>query len=182
MRLNQPDSGHRELDLARQEVAQSLRAALIWHVRGLDPGQLIENHRREMGAGASAGRKIIELTRVRLGERDEFLDRLGGQRGMDDKCQWRGGHQRDRREIAHEVVRRFGEQAHVDRLCRDRRHQERIAVGRRLGDEFRADIAARAEAVVDDDLLAPGFAHFLADDAPDDIECAACRKRHHETH
>ena len=36
--------------------------------------------------------------------------------------------------------------------------QQRVAVGRRLRDELRADVAARAGAVVDDDLLPEALA------------------------
>jgi hypothetical protein len=85
VRLDQADRGHRKLHLAGQEVAEPLRAALIRHVRRSDAGQLIENHRREMRAGAGARRKIIKLAGMRPGERDEFPDRFGGQRRMNDE-------------------------------------------------------------------------------------------------
>ncbi len=50
---------------------------------GLDVGELIENHRGEMRAGAGAGGKIIEFAGMRFREHDEFPDGSGRQRGMD---------------------------------------------------------------------------------------------------
>jgi hypothetical protein len=44
---------------------------------------------------------------------------------------------------------------------RIRRHQERVAVGRSLGDGFGADLAGAAGLVLHDDLLAPVFCEPL---------------------
>jgi hypothetical protein len=56
-------------------------------------------------------------------------------------------------------------------------HQERVAVGRGLGDDLRAEVAARAGAVLDDDLLAEPHRELRREDAADDVGGAAGRER-----
>ena len=63
---------------------------------------------------------------------------------------------------------------------RDVRLEQRIAVGRGCRDDFRGDVAPRAGAVVDDDLLAELLARRLSDDARKVIGAAAGREGDHE--
>jgi hypothetical protein len=60
----------------------------------------------------------------------------------------------------------------------DRAAYQRVAVGRRLGHELGAERAAGAGTVVHDDLLAPGFAQLLRDQAAQDVGRAARLERH----
>src|SRR6185503_853982 len=55
---------------------------------------------------------------------------------------------------------------------------DRVAIGRRLGDHVRADVAARAGAVLDEDRLAPGLGPAIADQTRIDVGDAAHGKRH----
>ncbi|MCY1375134.1 hypothetical protein D9M69_625240 [compost metagenome] len=57
-------------------------------------------------------------------------------------------------------------------------HHQRVAVGRRLGDEVGADVPARARAVVDHHRLAPVLAHLHGDQPRRRIGGAARRERH----
>jgi len=57
-----------------------------------------------------------------------------------------------------------------------------MAVLRRIGDEFAADHATGATAVLDDDLLTEPVAEMLRDDPADDVIDAAGRKRHDQPH
>src|SRR6266568_898056 len=57
-----------------------------------------------------------------------------------------------------------------------RAHQHRVSVGRGLGDDVGADIAARAGPVVDHDLLREALGELLRDDASDDVGAAARRE------
>ena len=84
----------------------------------------------------------------------------------------------DRREVLHRVVRHLRVDADVDRERRDVAEQQRVAVGRRLGDGVGADHAARAGAVVDDDRLAERLGQRLLHDARIEIDRAARRERH----
>ena len=87
---------------------------------------------------------------------------------------------RDRREILHRIVRHLGVEAGIDRVGRDRRDQQRVAVRRGLRDLVGADIAARADLVLDEELLAEQFRELGGEDAPDDVGRPAGRERHHD--
>jgi hypothetical protein len=54
-------------------------------------------------------------------------------------------------------------------VSRDRCHQERVAVGRRLRHHVGAEIAAGAGTVLHDELLAKDFADLRADDTSHDV-------------
>ena len=90
---------------------------------------------------------------LRLGERDELRNGLRRDGRIHDQDELSRGRQRDRRELAEQIVREVLVEDRVDHLAR-RRHEERVAVRRRLRRDLRADVAAGAGAVVDDDLLA----------------------------
>ena len=68
-----------------------------------------------------------------------------------------------------------------DHLYARRGGEQRIAVGRGVGDEFEADHAARPRPVVDDDLLAEGFAEFGRKRARQQIGTSADTLRHNQT-
>ena len=65
---------------------------------------------------------------------------------------------------------------------RTRCHEQRIAVGRRLGGKLAADVATGPGAVVHHDGLAPHIGEFLRRDTGHDIGRAARRKRHDDPH
>ena len=60
----------------------------------------------------------------------------------------------------------------------EERHQQRVAVGLRLGGGLGADVAARARPVVDDDALAEPLRQRLRDDARRGVDAAARRPGH----
>ena len=97
---------------------------------------------------------IVELARLRLGQRDQFAQRLGADRRVADD------HERNRREhghrleVLHRVERHLRVQAHVGRQRTGRAHAQRVAVGRRLRHHREPDVAARARPVVHHHLLA----------------------------
>ena len=60
-------------------------------------------------------------------------------------------------------------------------HQQRVAVGRRLGDGVGADGAGRAAgAVLHDEVLADRLVELLHQDARDAVDRSAGRERHHD--
>ena len=107
----------------------------------------------------------------------ELLDGLCGDRRMHRQHIGRQHSQRNRREIAQRIVRQLRVHARIDRQRRQA-HQQRVAVGRRLGDDVVADDGAGAGAVIDHHLLAELLGEFLRDDAADDVGAAARRRRH----
>ena len=85
---------------------------------------------------------------------------------------------RHRREILHRIERQRRIDARADRERTDVGEQQRVAIGRGLGDDLRADVAVGAGLVLDDDRLAPRFRELLADRAREDVRRAARRVRH----
>ena len=78
------------------------------------------------------------------------------------------------------VVRHRLVQVGIDRVRGQRAEQDRVAVGRRLGDVIRADVAARARFVLYNNGLAPHLGQLLRDEPTGDVERAARWKRHDE--
>src|SRR5690242_2709729 len=63
-------------------------------------------------------------------------------------------------------------------MRRQRTLEDRIAIGRALGDEVGTDVAPGARTIVDDDRLTPGDRQLLADRTRHRVERAPGRKRH----
>jgi hypothetical protein len=99
---------------------------------------------------------------------------------MLDQYSGRQGYQRDRCEIFERVVLEVLVQTIGDDDVAERPHDQRVTVRRRARHQFGADRAGSARPVVDNDLLAPGFAHFLTQQARQDIGVAARCVGHHE--
>ena len=108
-----------------------------------------------------AGHANVELARVCFGVSLELLDIVHWKRRLcrDDEGRLRDQHDRgegllriERQVLVHQLVVRE----------RPRRaEQYRVTVGGRFGDDSRADIAACAGAIVDDELLAKRLAKML---------------------
>jgi hypothetical protein len=98
-----------------------------------------------------------------------------------DHHQRRGVDQHDGLEILCRIVRQLRHQARHDGERRGR-HQQRVAVRRRLGDDVGPDHRAAAGAVVHHHRLAPQLAQLQAHGAADDVSAAAGRERHYEAH
>ena len=153
----------------------------VRHVHDVDAREVAKELAREVRRVSGPGRSVIELPRLRFGERDQLLDRLRLHARMHDDDVCAGREQAHRRKVAREIVRRLRLQARVDHV-RGARHEKRIAVGRRVRGDFRAEVAARAGAVVDHELLPEAFGHLLDDDARHDVDGAARRGRDEDAH
>ena len=81
-------------------------------------------------------------------------------------------------EIGQAVIERPPVERLVDGKGRAVGQQQRIAVGRRLGDPRRAGHAAGAADILDDDLLAERLAHARAENARDGVDRPAGGKGH----
>ena len=83
---------------------------------------------------------------VMLGTYDRDRDRFQAMRDI--------AAQYDRREAFLEMPVELAVRRHADRISGDRRHEQQVAIGGGGGHEFRANVAAGAGPVVDDELLA----------------------------
>ncbi|MCY1530033.1 hypothetical protein D9M68_652070 [compost metagenome] len=70
----------------------------------------------------------------------------------------------------------------MDSVAAHGAHQQRVAIGRGLSHEFRADLAARAGLVLHDHALSQIVAKVLRIDARGGVGRAAGRKRHNHAH
>ena len=129
----------------------------------LAPVMAVEHLGRQMGRGAAARRGVVDAGRLRLGILDQLLDAFHRQRRVHHQHDRDRSELGDRREILDRVVGRLL-QAGVDREG-DGGDQQRVTVGRGLGDDVGADRAAAARPVVNDGGLAPTVVHALRDQA-----------------
>jgi hypothetical protein len=95
-----------------------------------------------------------------------------------DEQAFRFEHVRDRREVAHRVVRHLREERDVHRVRSEAAHRQRVAIRWRFRHCIRADVPARAGAVFDHDRLAPGFGDPRSDQPRIQVGDAAGRERH----
>ena len=123
------------------------------------------------------GEPKLSLPRLRARQRDEVLQRLGFDLRMHDEQHRHIGDVGDGNERGLGVERHLGVEELIG--CEDagRRHQQRVAVGRRLRDRVGADIAAGARAVFHDDRLAERLRHLVADRARQHVGEPAGRER-----
>jgi hypothetical protein len=81
--------------------------------------------------------------------------------------------ERDVGEVAHRIVVEVAIERRRDRERGDVGNQQRVAVGRHLGDLRRAYARALAGSVVDHDVLAESLAEIFGDDSADHVGRAA---------
>jgi hypothetical protein len=88
----------------------------------------------------------------------------------------------DRRESLDRIIGQLGVEARIDHEGRFRPDEQRVAVGRGLGDVFRRDLIVGARLVLDDDLLAPRFGEALRERAGERVGHTAGRGGHDDGH
>ena len=174
------DAHRRQLHLAGQQRLDGRGAAFVGDVHHVEPARRgAEQFDGQVRAVARAGRRIGELARLALRQRHELRGVLRGNRRVDHDHGREGGRQRDRREVLEDVV---GQLRAVQRGRDGMRavvgHHQRVAVGRRLGDQRAAHRAAGARLVLHHDLLADPFRQLLRQDAAERVGVAARRVRH----
>ena len=128
-----------------------------------------------------AGRTVIERTGFRSGERNELGQIARRQAGIDDQHVGLAAEHGHGREVLDWIVRQVGVQTRRNRMRARGGEADGVAVRRCLRDRIGADIAARAGAVLDDDLLAEPLPKFLRDDPRNDVRAGARREGHHQT-
>ena len=123
------------------------------------------SHHLEQFAGhvlrcPDAGRRIIDLAGISPGVPDEFGDRLGWKGRMHLHAVALMADADDRRHVTREIIFEMLVERGVDRVLQAR-HQQRVAVGRRIHHRLRSDVSAGAGPVLDDELLAEPFGQPL---------------------
>ena len=139
---------------------------------------LLEQLAVEMMRRADAARPVAELARIRLRIRDQLGHAVDRQRRIHQQDERQVRDHRDRREVLHRVVAELLVERRIDAHRRARRHQQRVAIGRRLDDRVDADLLARAGTVLDHEGLAELLFEHLRAHPRQDVGGARRRERH----
>ena len=153
------------------------RAAAVGDVLELDAGSLAQQFDHQVGLRGRAGGGVVELVGIGLGAGDELGQRLGLHLGIDQEHHRVLRHHDHRCEIALGVIGQLHLGGRHDRVARCH-HQQRMPVGRRLGDRVGPDDAARRRSIVDNHRLAEGALQMWTKQARHHIVQATRRKRH----
>ena len=165
------------LHMAADHAVARLARGLVRHVHQVGAAQRFEQFARHMVRRAGAGRRIVEAARLRLRQRDEFLQVLRLHRRVDHHDQVGVVDPRHRHEVAHQRERLVGHERLVDRVG-VRHRQQRVAVGRRLRDLVGADDRSGARLVLDHDRLLQRLGEILAELAGEHVGGTAGAERH----
>jgi hypothetical protein len=123
-----------------------------------------------------AVRKAVERVGLGLCQRDELGDRARAKRVADDKNVRDLGEQADWHELRG-IIGDVAVEQGIDGERAGRAEHQGVAVGRRARDPFRADIAAAAADILDDDGLAPSLGHPVGQDPGERVERGPRRER-----
>ena len=134
---------------------------------------------RQMAGAAVAGRAVVEPAGVLLRVRDELAHVAHRQVRVHQVEAGHLGQQRDRAEVARQVVGQLVEDEGVDRHRADVAEDDRVLVVG-AGDLAHCHIAGAAGPVVDEDRLAEDLLHLRGGGAGDDLRAAARREGHDE--
>ena len=156
--------------------------AFIRNVHDVRAGVRLEYFAGEMSGPADTGRREIKLAGLRLRQRDQFPYGFHRDRRMHHEQERSAADQTDGIETLDRIVRHLSVKRGIDRQHAEVAQQQRVAVGRGLGDVSGTDIAARAAAIFDHDFLPPGFLVPLGNRAPEQIARSGGREWHNQMH
>jgi hypothetical protein len=122
---------------------------------GVDAGHRLEHFHVEMTARSDSIGAVIELTGLRLAERNKLLDVIDRHGRIDDQCVIDADKAADRREILHRIVSEPRVKGWIDDEGRFRTDEQRVAVTWLMGDVFGGDLIVGAGLVFDNRLRAP---------------------------
>ena len=171
-----------EFDVASDQVDRILRRALVRNVVEFDAGLKRKQFGGEMTDGADAGRAVVDLAGLGLGQRDEFLDVARGQARVQADATGAARNQHDGDQVAQRVVRHGVAHAGCDGQRPGIAGEQGVAVGGAFDHGFGAGYAAGARPVVDDELLAEGSGELLRRPARLVVGGAGGHERHDDAH
>jgi hypothetical protein len=162
-------TGEHHSQATGEQVRHHRGDAAVGDMLDVEAGHGLVHLAGEMLRGADAGGAEGELAGLRAGERGEFGHALCRDIIVDDQNVGGEAELRDRREILDRVERQLRVEARMDDERPGGTEQERVAVGRALGDALGRHVAARAGHVLDHNRLAPGFGKLVADHPRNDV-------------
>ena len=132
-----------------------------------------------MVGGADPGRRIRDFAGPRLRQCDQILRRFCRQRRVHDEQIGHYQHQRDRREVALQIVGQVFEDQRPGAQCVDR-HQQRVAVGRRFDHALIGKARASTEAIDHHHLPLQALTEVACEQTRHGIGAAPRARRHDE--
>ena len=131
---------------------------------------------------AAAVGGVVDRSRLRLRQGDQFRQAVRGQRRMRDQELVQQHEHGRRNEIAPRVVGQLAVQVRVDREGGIGSHEDGVSVGRALGDGVGGDDGVRAGLVLHDHGLAPRRLQLVGKLARHYVDAAAGRVRDDDAH
>jgi hypothetical protein len=159
------------------QVGELRAGAAVGHVQDKGVGHHLQVLEGQVAGAAVAGRAVVQLAGLALGERDELLQVLHRQLGPHHVQAGHLRQQRHRHEGLGRVVGQLVEDVRVDRQRADVAEDDGVLVvrPRHLG---HGDVARAARLVVDEDALAQELGHLGGGGPGHDLAAAAGRERH----
>ena len=179
MRLRVERTGDHHVDLATEQVADRRRRALVGHIQDIQPGHHLHALAGHVQRRAQRADRHRVLARMRPDLFDEGGHVLSGEVLARHQHAGHPGQHADGCEVADRVEGQLAVQRGVDRKAREG-DQQRVAVGRALGDVVGGDVTAGAGTVLDHDGAPERLAHVLADVAGHSVRGAAGRCADHQ--
>ena len=180
MRRGRRQAVEHQLDTAAEQVLRRGLCAAIGHVHDVDAAGDFQKLAGEVMQRADAAGAVVELAGPGFRERDVFLEIRDRQILVHQHHQRQAADDGDVAEVLARIVWLVRHQRRVDRLRSDRGGEPGVAVGRRLRDRVRADDAAAAGPVLDQERLAELLLKFVGDGAGQDVGRARRRRAGNE--
>ena len=170
-----------DLDLSGHEIDDHRRIAAIGHMDRLEAGVQAEILHHQMagrsGAAAGIGDGLLPCGGgLRVG--DELRHRIDRNGRVHDQHVAGRGDDRDQPEVLVRIEGQLLVEARIHGQRRAEHQPQRVSVGRSPGDDFGADIAARARPILDHERLLEADRQLVGDGPRDDVEWPAGRIRH----
>jgi hypothetical protein len=173
--------GEDELQVSGDDILHRQYPALVGNFDGLHAGEDLEHLPRELRDAARAARAVVELAGIRFCEVDQLAEGFRRDVGVDYENVRTGGDERDRDEIALDVVRHLCHEG-IHRRGSDVADHEAVAVVRLARRVFHADRACRARLAFDDHRLSPDLRELRPENPGHEVRAPSRRIGHDELH
>ena len=130
MRRRRRHGQERHVDLPPNQIRGERAGPFVGNVRDEDAALALEQLGRQVQHAAVTCRAVVELTRVRLGMRQQLLERVGGHRIGHGQYQWHRAHHGDGSDVLERIKRHAGVDGRVDDVVGRHQRQGLPVLGR----------------------------------------------------
>ena len=168
------------MHLARDQIGKHGAAAFVRHMQHINAGHFHQQHAAHVVGCAGARRAKIQFARLRFGVCNEFAHVVWRQAAERHQRIRHVRRQTNRRKVGQGIVGCFQTQRGAGDHATRGGEQQRIAIGRRFGNEAVAQCCARAGTAVDHYLLTQRFGNAFAQCARGKVGTRTRRIRHNK--